>query len=629
MIIKGRSPKGETRVQNPQSCAWSVDWQNRLGTKDPNKCVDTKWHANQSEFHAGRVEPSFSICSTSWISRCPLAAISAIFFLNRSESRVPCQREVKKRLPVNLHRWRNQNQWFQRRRGPSTWCYAAHGARVKILRRIWDIRSIRSLSMKDEVIILAQGDQYGPTQNLDVERSQVRRQENVHNSDSWKQGDQEESSNCTGTRRFVRAGTPTTEFQNMKYTNHPYMTKVFRLLQKNEIFCRILFIFMGSNKGKCVDMENVHVFVNESSHSSWTKLFGEPGGLQEHELRGNSELISISHRNWFWSILKIFRMWKRLKVHLPHGWDQYCLMTKWSSGQKQKHVSAQIFRCVLGQDEWKQRCNFQIGRSSGRMQYVPVVNRWRSNWIRVESFPRIFVVADSSRDPAWFAKTEHQTWEIHRPDHLHVNVQRHRLDKEGKWWNLYFEFRKVKEYANSRRDTGRVSVLETTATQMVQRFKDTGHPVPRRIRGLSCGILKRKNGRDTIHFNADALNTMILFRIIRSVSQLSIYGAVSNRCEQFGLTEKETGQDKQKESVTRGVLTSVKSQEVKLLVSSPRQVSGNSMWRKHSGLRLTVRDISIHKGLRTRIVPAQGISWYELQNSTWRGRRFWADHSFH
>ena len=47
---------------------------------------------------------------------------------------------------------------------------------------------------------------------------------------------------------------------------------------------------------------------------------------------------------------------------------------------------------------------------------------------------------------------------------------------------------------------------------------------------------------------------------------------------------------------------------------------------KHSGLRITVRDNSTHNGLRTRIVLAQGISWYELQNSTWRGRRFWADH---
>ena len=37
------------------------------------------------------------------------------------------------------------------------------------------------------------------------------------------------------------------------------------------------------------------------------------------------------------------------------------------------------------------------------------------------------------------------------------------------------------------------------------------------------------------------------------------------------------GQEKQKESVSKGVLTSVKSQQVKLLVSSPRLVSGNSL----------------------------------------------------
>ena len=56
-----------------------------------------------------------------------------------------------------------------------------------------------------------------------------------------------------------------------------------------------------------------------------------------------------------------------------------------------------------------------------------------------EILPRI--IADSSKDPEWFAKTEHRTREIHRPDHLHVNVQRQRLDKKREWWNLYFEFR--------------------------------------------------------------------------------------------------------------------------------------------------------------------------------------------
>ena len=78
----------------------------------------------------------------------------------------------------------------------------------------------------------------------------------------------------------------------MKYTNHQHMTKIFHFLQK-EVgnYSMLLNILNGSIEDKCVGMGNVHVFLNESSHSSWTDLFGELGGLQEHELRGNSELI--------------------------------------------------------------------------------------------------------------------------------------------------------------------------------------------------------------------------------------------------------------------------------------------------------------------------------------------------
>ena len=79
------------------------------------------------------------------------------------------------------------------------------------------------------------------------------------------------------------------------------------------------------------------------------------------------------------------------------------------------------------------------------------------------------------------------------------------------------------------------------------------------------------------------------------------------------MTEEENGQEKQKDSVTKGVLTSVKSQEVKLLVSSPiwKQFAGTQ-----SGLRVTVRDKSVHNGMRRRIVLASGFSWDELQNHT-------------
>ena len=35
---------------------------------------------------------------------------------------------------MKVHRWRNQNQWFQQRRDTSTWCHAVRGARGRILR---------------------------------------------------------------------------------------------------------------------------------------------------------------------------------------------------------------------------------------------------------------------------------------------------------------------------------------------------------------------------------------------------------------------------------------------------------------------------------------------------------------
>ena len=63
MIIKGRSPTIETRIQNRQSCAWLVVRQNQFRTKDPHQNMltpKTRWHAAQREFHTWWVESSSS-----------------------------------------------------------------------------------------------------------------------------------------------------------------------------------------------------------------------------------------------------------------------------------------------------------------------------------------------------------------------------------------------------------------------------------------------------------------------------------------------------------------------------------------------------------------------------------------
>ena len=94
----------------------------------------------------------------------------------------------------------------------------------------------------------------------------------------------------------------------------------------------------------------------------------------------------------------------------------------------------------------------------------------------------------------------------------------------------------------------------STADKMVQRFKETGHPVFESISALSHGILKRKKGKQAIHFNGDSSITELLFRIIHSAHQLSICGAVASWCEQFGWTEEEKGQEKLKTQTLLGTL---------------------------------------------------------------------------
>ena len=74
---------------------------------------------------------------------------------------------------------------------------------------------------------------------------------------------------------------------------------------------------------------------------------------------------------------------------------------------------------------------------------------------------------------------------------------------------------------------------DSVASKMVQRFKETGHPIFTGASALSRGILKRLKGKETLHFNAVASNTELLFRIIHASNQLSIYGAVSQWSEQF------------------------------------------------------------------------------------------------
>ena len=72
------------------------------------------------------------------------------------------------------------------------------------------------------------------------------------------------------------------------------------------------------------------------------------------------------------------------------------------------------------------------------------------------------------------------------------------------------------------------------AEEMLLEFAESGHPTFRATTPLSRGQLKSKgHGKLSIHFAADELTIETIFRIIISVNQLSVYGAVAAICEEF------------------------------------------------------------------------------------------------
>ena len=91
---------------------------------------------------------------------------------------------------------------------------------------------------------------------------------------------------------------------------------------------------------------------------------------------------------------------------------------------------------------------------------------------------------------------------------------------ETKWYSTYID--------RPRGEWDRVAEL------MMIKFGESGHPVFRAMSPLSRGTLKSKGGgNSSIHFCADGDTIETVFRTIISVNQLSIYGAVSDVCEEY------------------------------------------------------------------------------------------------
>ena len=75
---------------------------------------------------------------------------------------------------------------------------------------------------------------------------------------------------------------------------------------------------------------------------------------------------------------------------------------------------------------------------------------------------------------------------------------------------------------------------DRVAEEMLLLFAESGHPIFRATTPLSKNQLKSKGrGKLSIHFTADQDTVDTIYRIILSVNQLSVYGAVAAICEEF------------------------------------------------------------------------------------------------
>ena len=82
---------------------------------------------------------------------------------------------------------------------------------------------------------------------------------------------------------------------------------------------------------------------------------------------------------------------------------------------------------------------------------------------------------------------------------------------------------------------------DRVAELMMIKFRDSGHPVFRATSPLSRGTLKSKGGgKLSIHYCADGDTIETFFRTIISVNQLSIFGAVSDVCEEYSTCQTRT-----------------------------------------------------------------------------------------
>ena len=336
-------------------------------------------------------------------------------------------------------------------------------------------------------------------------------------------------------------------------------------------------------------------------------------------LRPNyNEHLEVYRNTNFGELKNLFDITQKMDIG-TWSRDSQCLRLigkslKWTKAEV--HVNTDSVSCFEKMQDHSganQRWTAQLAEFQQSNSYRIFLVRWRTDWVRVAYFPGL-----ASLEIFQKIQKNLQDQNI-EPQHCEGRIIFMSMlsdigwTKKGNSENCIQNSEQVKNYAKrfsrghwSFQGPGEVeNGTERTPTNLKENAipsqkkkmwdisKETAHPVFKGVSALNRGILKRKGGRCTIHFNAGSSNTELF------VSRTSLSKSAQYWCEE--LTQRDSGSKRVdrgevRRKRERTATKNVKPQEVNSLVHTPWSkdwASGNRLREQLQRFAAFVRRVSI------------------------------------
>ena len=277
--------------------------------------------------------------------------------------------------------------------------------------------------------------------------------------------------------------------------------------------------------------------VEESCLTPWEGCREEFGNPPEYEIRGCRECLRFYSKNWFRNSLDKFWMWNAWDIHHHHERDESWQMIRRSSGQRQEFLSTLILFYVLVrrnkvQEQQKSRkANLKTSRCIPhiKMQWESIKKQLNS---RGKS--QIFSIVHSSRDPGRLDTEERPTegtessscpWSTTSCGNQMIGIASQRRECEGLRVAVPSRTLDV-SWSRLRHDMGQ---WDLTENKMVQRFKETRHPIFSQASVLWIEEFSNEDKRKVPFTSIENPRTRnYCFQTMHSATQHRIHGAATN-----------------------------------------------------------------------------------------------------